>query len=144
MRHWLHWPAFECPLFSGLLAHGENVLIFFVRAERHSRHELAGLGIHVFFFGERVEPDVPVEEHPRDVVGCAVVGGLPIPWIPFRGIADFLPPEIMEFRVDRFDFLWLGPREDLWRDILMEILIVPFGRNALVAATAAVNCFDRQ
>src|SRR5690348_7325928 len=44
----------------------------------------------------------------------------------------------MEFGVNGFDLFGFGPGQDLWGDILVEILVVAFGGDALIAAAIAV------
>src|SRR5690242_8325640 len=145
--HRFYRAAIKCALFSRFLAHYENVaavLGVFVGREGHACHQVSGFWIHVLLFSERIEVNLAVEEHTRDVVGRAVVGGLAVSRIPFGRIANFLPSEIMELDVDGFDFFRLGPRQNLGRDILVKILVVAFGGDAFITAAVSMYGLDGQ
>src|ERR1700739_1774661 len=116
----------------------------FVWRERYPSHEFPDLRVHILLPGEGIEVNMPIQEHASDVVGRAVVGGLTVAGIPFRRIANLLPAEIMELRVDRFDLFGLGPGKNLRSDILVKILIVAFGGDAFIASAVSMYRLDGQ
>src|ERR1700722_5863207 len=146
VRHRCCGLACEHPLFTRFLADSDSGAIserrVVARVNGHLVHQFPHRRIHIFFFCERVEIDLFIQDHPRNDERQTVVSSFLVSRVPLLRIRVFLPQNKVEFHFDRGDLLRAGPGDQIRCDVLAENLRASDQGIALVAAPFSVRSLD--